>query len=71
MPNLEQRMGASIRDFSINGTMCNRCKHIATPGIACAAFPAGIPGSVLRGAVAHVAPIPGDQGLQFEPRKAE
>jgi len=47
------------------GTQCPFCKHYRG-ALRCAAFPDGIPVSVLRGEVDHAAEVEGDGGIRFE-----
>jgi len=44
--------------------LCNRCRH-KRDGVACDAFPDGIPTEILRSG-AHFLPVPGDHGIVFE-----
>lgn len=61
-------------DFEPGGlilSLCAYCRHKqryengVTP---CTAYPDGIPSEILASKVDHVAPYPGDQGIQFELR---
>ena len=46
---------------------CAFCKHIFDQfPLACAAFPDGIPMQIISGEVAHLEPLPGDHGIQYE-----
>lgn len=45
--------------------ICHKCIH-RTGVFNCAAFPDGIPGSILAGDFIHTKPYPGDRGIQFE-----
>lgn len=48
------------------------CKHRENHiGMACAAFPAGIPEDILRMRVDHRYPYPGDGGVRFDAINAE
>lgn len=55
--------------------LCLYCRHIeysyesgrGGPGISCAAFPDGIPDLIVENEVDHRKPVPGDNGIQFEP----
>ena len=57
----------------INITMCVFCKHYVNNNgkRSCSAFPDGIPKSIMMGDVAHIKPLPGDNGIQFEPKDEE
>lgn len=49
---------------------CDFCVH-RHPDLSlttCSAFPDGIPDDVLGGLVDHIDPLPGDNGIQFEPK---
>lgn len=52
--------------------LCWRCKHNTTKldvpgaGNTCKAYPAGIPARIMTSRDIHTAPLPGDQGIQFE-----
>lgn len=53
-------------------SMCDVCVHwqgeLNDDGEGlCAAFPAGIPQELLMGKVDHRQPLPGDNGVRFEP----
>lgn len=56
------------KDEDITTSQCVWCAH-KIPGTRCAAFPDGIPDSVLSGRRNHINPIPGDNGIQFEREK--
>lgn len=45
---------------------CVTCNHYRG-GLACDAFPEGIPDPVLTGLVDHRKPTPGDNGITWEP----
>ena len=45
---------------------CNVCKHWRG-GLTCDAYPDGIPWPIMAGDVAHLEPLPDDNGIQFEP----
>ena len=47
---------------------CMQCKYWETPGLACAAFPEGIPKEILLNLVDHKNPVAGDRGIRFAPR---
>lgn len=54
----------------MSGTpMCMGCKHFkpASPELCCAAFPDGIPLSVILNSADHRFPISGDNGVRYEP----
>jgi hypothetical protein len=44
---------------------CENCQHYK--GLTCDAFPEGIPVDVLSGDEPHFDPLPGDNGIQYEP----
>jgi len=47
--------------------ICMWCKHFRRTGpLACDAFPEGIPDEILLHRNPHLAPFPGDHGIQFE-----
>jgi len=45
---------------------CWMCRH--AEGAKCSAFPHGIPRDIRDNAVDHRLPIPGDNGIRFEPK---
>jgi hypothetical protein len=48
---------------------CFECRHLSghsDNGMACAAFPDGIPSAVYFGEIGHLKPLPGDNGIQWE-----
>ena len=47
---------------------CHSCKHSQFGTLNCEAFPHGIPQNILVDAVDHKNPVPGDHGIQFEPK---
>ena len=47
---------------------CATCKHLNRGTFtSCAAYPGGIPLPILSGDISHDAPLPKDNGIQFEP----
>jgi len=51
---------------------CADCKHVFDrPGVACKAFPDGIPFAIQSGQVDHRKPYKGDNGIRFEPIESE
>lgn len=63
---------AQYRHFEVL-TPCAYCKHRSEIGYYCDAFPSGsgIPQEILMGRESHIKPVPGDRGIQFEPRFTE
>jgi hypothetical protein len=53
----------------MNEPSCANCKHWHG-GMACDAYPKGIPWPIISGDVAHTHPLPDDNGIQWE-RKDE
>ena len=51
---------------SFPAPICMSCKHFCE-GLACKAFPDGIPNAILRSSYDHRKPYPGDHGIQYEP----
>ena len=51
------------------GSVCVWCTRLRDDGFGrtCDAFPDGIPSDVWEGETDHRAPVPGDQGIRFEP----
>lgn len=49
-------------------SLCIYCTHLKR-GAVCAAFPSGIPETILYAETDHIEPIPGDNDIQFEQRK--
>ena len=47
--------------------ICQRLRLSNGGRLTCAAFPAGIPSTLLDGKMDHRQPYPGDQGIRFEP----
>lgn len=55
-------------------TICLSCKHFIGKGFGdfrCKAFPQGIPPVFSALGQLHTKPYPGDNGIQFEPKKKE
>ena len=46
---------------------CMFCVHFSQDQRTCVAFPGGIPLIVILGENKHESPLPGDNGIQFEP----
>lgn len=59
--------------MAIGTPICLDCKHFeqgATSARAgCLAFPDGIPLGIIDGELDHEHPLPGDHGIQFEPKE--
>jgi hypothetical protein len=51
--------------------MCMLCKHLNADRKTCAAFPSGIPATLIQESFDHRKAYPGDHGIRFEPRKRE
>ena len=53
--------------------ICYGCNHFNEnpEGLACAAFPDGIPVEIITGQLDHREPYPGDHGIQFEPTEEQ
>src|SRR6266540_5184774 len=47
---------------------CTDCRHFRG-GLRCDAYPEGIPWPIIAGEIDHVRPLPGDDGIQFEPMR--
>lgn len=60
------------RSYAVTTTsQCSGCEHFhrhVTDGIACNAFPDGIPADVVLNRVSHADAIEGDHGVRFSPR---
>lgn len=50
----------------MNEPGCANCKHYHG-GMTCDAYPDLIPWPIQSGEIAHIDPLPGDNGVQFEP----
>ncbi len=50
---------------------CGRCIYRLQDGVACVAFPWGIPDEIRSGRVQHTRPFPGDGGFQFVPLRVK
>lgn len=49
---------------------CTNCEHFRhARGMACRAFPEGIPQQIMSGEVSHLEPVPGDGGIQYTPKE--
>jgi hypothetical protein len=53
---------------SLNSHHCGNCKH-HDGFLRCAAFPEGIPFAIRSGGLAHIEPLPNDNGIQYGPRE--
>lgn len=54
------------RDGDLRMSQCAVCRHKARDAT-CSAFPAGIPGAVLRNEISHADAMEGDGGVRLEP----
>lgn len=52
-------------------TVCSYCRHALLAKRRCKAFAGEIPLEIWNGQNDHRAPFPGDNGIQFEPKKKE
>lgn len=52
-------------------TLCRACTRLNKDGNTCEAYPKGIPAEIVQFGESHLAPRPGDNGLQFsmDPRR--
>ena len=50
---------------------CYKCIHKIEFGADCKAFPSGIPSDIFTNKVKHTKPYKGDNGIMFEPKKAD
>lgn len=59
--------------LSLFSDVCSHCRHFDAESVkrACRAFPGGIPVSIWEGRNDHTRPVPGDNGIQFEPVEDE
>ena len=46
--------------------VCLSCVHMNAVGLACTAFPEGIPDVILEAHADHTTEVEGDQGIRFE-----
>lgn len=56
--------------FSGDFPGCLSCQHVDPAKGTCTAFPQGIPMAIAAGDFDHRQPWPGDNGIRFEPKKA-
>jgi len=70
---IEWKMESKIMLYSPVCTFCRHATVAQLMGRACDAFPAeaSIPLPIWQGENGHVAPYPGDNGIQFERRSPE
>ena len=54
-------------EMDLEESQCHGCKHW-TGELKCKAFPEGIPIGVLANELSHEEPLPGDNGIVFEPK---
>ena len=61
-------LDADLRQTRVS-PICIWCTRLRENGIdrECDAFPDGIPSAIWEGETDHRAPVPGDQGIRFEP----
>ena len=53
----------------MSGFSCLKCKHLNKNQISCKAYPDSIPQDIKASVKDHRKPLPGDNGIQFEPKK--
>ncbi len=63
------RFGWESGDIQVS--QCATCRHKRIDGAFCAAFPDGIPDTILSNEHDHRQPYPGDNGIQFEQGRNE
>lgn len=54
--------------YQLDCVLCQHYRSRVSSVLACAAFPNGIPKSIVSGAIGHFEPIDGDNGIVFEPK---
>lgn len=60
-----------FHDGELGISQCVWCRHRATDGRHCRAFPGGIPEAIIKNRHDHREPYDGDQGIRFEPESVE
>lgn len=60
--------GPAINPTIGSAPICMSCRHLHEIGLKCDAFPAGIPKEIIFGSWDHTRPVPGDNGIAFEPK---
>src|SRR5512135_3092320 len=63
--------GVVARDAVMIASECHRCIYRLQDGLACVAFPWGIPEEIRSGQIQHIRPYPGDGGFQFVPLRVK
>lgn len=68
MRNVRNPIGFDLLNTIGSAPICMSCRHLHEIGLKCDAFPAGIPKEIIFGSWDHTRPVPGDNGIAFEPK---